>query len=310
MDRHATEMATSPESARTFVGNWEGILPTVRPTLGFVGAGRAGSALAHAFARAGYHVAAVYSRTPEHTRWLATALGAEACHSPVDVARRVEVLFLTVPDDQIAAVARELELAPLPNPPLVAHCSGALDRSVLSELRAAGFRTAGFHPLQSLTGASSAERLSGSCVGIEADEREASILTSLARDLGAVPLLVPADRKLPYHVAAVLASNYLVALLDSAVSLLSEVGCSRDLAMDALLPLVEGTVANLRSAPPAQALTGPIARGDLSTVAAHMSYLREAHPELVELYRALGLRTVETARSRSETASMRELLAL
>jgi predicted short-subunit dehydrogenase-like oxidoreductase (DUF2520 family) len=109
------------------------------------------------------------------------------------------------------------------------------------------------------------------------------------------PLLIAAGKRPLYHAAAVMASNYVVALIDSAVILMEEAGVEPELALRALGPLLRASTENTLEAGPASALTGPIHRGDVGTVMAHLEALAEVPEAVRELYRRAGLHTAELA---------------
>ena len=113
------------------------------------------------------------------------------------------------------------------------------------------------------------------------------------------PFEVPEEKRAAYHAAAAIASNFLVALEESAAELLE--GCGVPDARELLAPLVLRTAANWAEHGPS-ALTGPIARGDEATVVRHLEALAETDPELLDLYRTLAERTVSLASRRSEEA--------
>jgi len=121
--------------------------------------------------------------------------------------------------------------------------------------------------------------------------------------VGGETVVAAREDRARYHASAVLVSNYLVTLFAEGLSLLSRYTLDEDGAKQALLSLAEGALENLREARPPQALTGPIARGDAETVAAHLDSLQKLDPELAELYRALGLRTLKLAAARGVSAT-------
>ena len=263
------------------------------PTHGFIGAGAAGSALATALHTAGYPIAAIHNRSMAKADRLAASVGAQAVEAPAEVLGLCTTIWLTVPDDRIAALCREL---PWTSDHRTIHCSGVASIDLLSSARAHGAATAVFHPLQSFAVPEhAAERLAGSFVGIEASgERFFAELETLASNLGAIPGPLPEDRT-AYHASAVLASNALVALLGLASGLWAEMGSSRDEGLAALLPLVRGTIDNLSEVGLPDALTGPIARGDLGTIERHLDRLRDASPELRDVYADLGRAAISLA---------------
>ncbi len=115
------------------------------------------------------------------------------------------------------------------------------------------------------------------------------------RDLGGLPFFVAEEDRPLYHAAACVASNYLVALMHTAEDIYRSLGLARDDAVRAFWPLVKGTIRNIEARGTVQALTGPIARGDLGTVARHIAALKARLPVLLEPYRTIGLLTVEIA---------------
>jgi predicted short-subunit dehydrogenase-like oxidoreductase (DUF2520 family) len=180
------------------------------------------------------------------------------------------LVVLAVPDGAIAAVA-----AASPVGPWICHVSGSTPLGALAPHR----RRFGVHPLQTLTRERGAEQLDGAWAAIGGESDEALERARwLADTLGLRPfVLADADRAL-YHAAAVIGGNYLVTLHDAATRLLSEVGAPPE----AIVPLMVRTIENGFD------LTGPIARGDWGTVAAHVAALEERAPELESLYRALA----------------------
>jgi predicted short-subunit dehydrogenase-like oxidoreductase (DUF2520 family) len=209
------------------------------------------------------------------------------------------IVFLTVPDDALPAVAAELARAGAQIPGGVAfvHASGAAPLGALEALRQR-HAVGSFHPLQSFPAPRPPESLRGIVVGVDAStpglRRE---LESLAREVGASPMHVGDSARVAYHAAAVLASNYVDVLVSQAVRLLTSVGWSEAEAEAGLLPLAEGALANVRKRGAVAALTGPIRRGDVTTVRRHLDALAEldsttgasGKPRLADLYRMLGL---------------------
>lgn len=187
-----------------------------------------------------------------------------------EVVADAELILLAVPDAAIAEVARRVPVGPW-----VAHVSGA------TSLRALDPHANRFcvHPLQTLSRERGPEQLDGAWAAVTAETDEgAGHGRWLAETLGLRPFpLADADKPL-YHAGAAMASNFLVTLYRAASRLLEE----SDVPAEALVPLMERTIEN------GFALTGPIARGDWSTVEAHLRALEERAPDLVPLYRALA----------------------
>jgi len=184
-----------------------------------------------------------------------------------------ELVLLCVPDGAIADVARRVGAGRW-----VAHVSGATRLSALDPHR----RRFSIHPLQTLTRDRGAEQLDGAWGAISAESDEARLrATWIAEKLGLRPFEVADEDRTLYHAAAVIGGNFLVTLHRVATRLLAEVGAPAE----AIVPLMERTIENGFD------LTGPIARGDWSTVEAHLAALDERAPDLVPLYRALAEET-------------------
>lgn len=243
-------------------------IPVAR--LAVLGAGRAGGALARA-ARAGGLEVTLVGRDGD----LAGVLG--------DRPREAAVL-LCVPDAEIGAAAA---VAAAARPGFVGHTSGATPLTALAAAGAAGAATFSLHPLQSIPTPDT--EISGSpCAVAGSDAVALEVACSLATACGMIPFEVPEAARAAYHAAAAIASNFLVALEESAADALEAAGVADARAV--LTPLVLRTAANW-SERGADALTGPIARGDERTVERHLDALRETAPELVPLYEALAGRT-------------------
>ncbi|NWG21571.1 MAG: DUF2520 domain-containing protein [Chloroflexi bacterium] len=267
------------------------------PTIGIIGAGRAGGALALALHEAGWRVVSLYSRAPDAARSLAARIGAVAAATPVDVARGAGLVCIATPDAAIAPVCRAVaEAGGWRAGQGVIHCSGALGREALEAAARCGALTGGFHPLQTLTGPDTAGRLRGAYVALDAGPPLAETLWELAIAIGARPFALHEHDRALYHAAAVMVANYTIALYACGVRLLEIAGLPEDVQTRALLPLVRGAIASLESAAPAEALTGPLARGDVATVARHLAALARRAPELLPLYCGLGRAALELAR--------------
>jgi predicted short-subunit dehydrogenase-like oxidoreductase (DUF2520 family) len=275
-----------------------------KPTIAIIGPGRAGSALGRALYRAGYKIAAIGGRNPDNVSSLAAELGSRACGTPAAAIDLADLTLLAVPDDVIGDVAADVV------PYLcsgagraVVHLSGAQDRTPLQPLVKAGLRTGVFHPLHTFRrGPEASENVPGTYVGVDADPPLRGQLTALATDLRGHPFALAGVDRARYHAAAVFAANYPVMLLAEAAGLAVEAGLDEDTARNGLTRLLAGAVANLQHTSPAEALTGPAARGDLGTIERHLEALA-GDPELQRLYRALADRAMKLAAINKEAAA-------
>lgn len=260
----------------------------VAPRVAIIGAGRAGRALALALTRAAMPVRVCVRRPTELPSPLECSLG------PWDeVLAQADIVLLAVPDDAIGDVAKAIGSADLSRA-VVLHCSGLRDRSALAALDGRARGLGSFHPLQTLAGDSEAAgRLHAAFAVLEGDPEAVAAGRALASALGMEALVIEAAQKPRYHAAAVIVSNYTVTLAAVAAKLAREAGVPADAASRIFLPLLAGTLKNLELLGPASALTGPIRRGDVGTIEAHLAALSADDRRL---YATLGLRAVELAR--------------
>ena len=255
--------------------------------VGVIGPGRVGSGLARLLAERGYAVRAVAGSSLERAQPLAAALPACEATSAQSVADTCDLVFITTPDSAIDAVARAVTWRRGQG---VVHCCGALPAVALSAVTQYGAAPGAFHPLQTLPDAHAAlTNLPGSFIAIEAEEPLLGRLTAIAADLGCMWGYVPPAARPAYHAAAVMVSNYTVALAHAGVELWRAIGKTEPEAQQALTPLLQGTVHNLRRLGPTAALTGPVARGDWATVEQNLAAIAQAAPRHAFTYAAMAL---------------------
>ena len=257
--------------------------------IGIIGGGRVGSCLAGYFADAGL-LAGITAGSAEHSAQLAERYGLPVM-SNLELWRAADVLLVAVPDRLVAVVATALVAKAEPAPKVVLHVSGSLGLEPLEPLQALGAHVGSLHPLQSFAGGKT--QLSGVYMALDGDETAQAIAKELVQLLGGHAFSVPAEERAAYHAAACICSNYAVTVQALAQQLMARWTGDRESAWKALLPLFEGTSANLRcAANPQTVLTGPIARGDIQTVARHLEVLP---PKLQDVYCSLGLATTQLA---------------
>jgi predicted short-subunit dehydrogenase-like oxidoreductase (DUF2520 family) len=207
-----------------------------------------------------------------------------------DIVGSSKLIFLSVPDGAVPEVASAHAWRP---GQWVVHCSGAMGRDQLRPAEAIGAVTGSFHPLQTFPSrAPEPGRFQNIAIGVEAPEPLGVELERIATGVGGRPFrLEGVDRSL-YHAAAVVASNHVIALAGAAARLWKLAGLPEREGREALAPLITSAAANVASMELAEALTGPVARGDVETVSRHLAAL-ETTPELHELYRRLSLQLLE-----------------
>jgi len=265
---------------------------------GFIGAGTVGTALAVLLSHQGYPVVAVASRIQASAEKLASIIKGCRAMSSQEVADNADFIFITTPDDAIAGVASQIKWQPGCS---VVHCSGADSTDILEPARKSSAMVGSFHPLQTFAGVKQAiENIPGSTFALEADEPLLTTLKDMVTALGGRWIRLKASDKVAYHAAAVFASNYLVTLVKMSTDLWQTFAIPTNQAVQALLPLMRGTLHNIETIGIPQCLTGPIARGDTGTVSKHLKTLREKAPSLLFPYKELGLQTISIARSKGK----------
>jgi predicted short-subunit dehydrogenase-like oxidoreductase (DUF2520 family) len=243
-----------------------------RLRVGLLGLGRAGRAFRNSLRAAGHSVI----RLRRGARPPAAAL---------------DLIVLAVPDDAIAAESRRLARAGAACG-IAMHLSGALDSSALSALAKTGAGAVSFHPLRSFSG-KPGETFAGCLVAIEGDPPSAREAQRLARELHATPWRVTAEAKPLYHAAATLAAGGTAALIGAASQAASAAGLPEAQAFREFAALAVSAAENVRRLGFPAGATGPLARGDRTTLRLHRRalatrpLLRRLYLELARAYKEL-----------------------
>ena len=263
-----------------------------------IGAGPVGKSFGFLLDKIGYQILGFISNSLNSAQNGANLInGARANNDYDNFIKEADLILITTPDQAIKKEARELfDLDLIKNKATLVHLSGALDSDILATKGDKTYGRLSLHPLQSIANVKqginklpdSFFTIEGNSLGIKKGEE---ILTALEVDYK----IISKEAKPLYHAAACVASNYLVAIVDLAIKMMQEVGISNDDALSALLPLVKGSVENIAQANPAQALTGPLARGDEETIKEHLASLKTFLPEKLKLYNELAEQTIELA---------------
>ncbi|SDQ47462.1 Rossmann-like and DUF2520 domain-containing protein [Paraburkholderia tuberum] len=284
------------------------------PRVGFIGAGRLARCLALAFARAGYPVTAVASRSADSAHRLAAQIAhCAATDDPQQAVDAADIVFLAVPDDSIGTTAHTLRFggnaASHPGKALV-HCSGASPVELLAPARDQGAAIGGFHPLYLFSGElADLERIVGCSVTIEADGELKETLTALALALRCHPLSIPPGGRMLYHAAAHYAASFALCSLAECVALWRTLGFAEDDALRALLPMLAGTIETARDKGLPNALAGPVSRGDTGVVEKQLALLEGFGGDHAALYGLLTRRAVNLARRRATPAATIEAIS-
>jgi len=261
------------------------------PKLGFIGAGPVGTAFAVNLSKRDYQIIGIFDVIREAAqRFADDVTGCQIYEKAQDLADSADMVFITTPDDIIPKVADGIKWR---TGQAAVHCSGASTVHSLETAREQGAMVGAIHPCQTFAGREQAiANLPGSTFAIESEEPLKTTLTEIARTLNGDLVYLTSEDKALYHAAACIACNYFCTLVDIATDLWQNFGKSKAEAAKAYLPLLQGAVNNIASIGFPGCLTGPIARGDVKTIQSHLAALEKYAPDILSLYKQLGLKTI------------------
>jgi predicted short-subunit dehydrogenase-like oxidoreductase (DUF2520 family) len=267
-------------------------------TLNIIGAGRVGRACGRLWAQAGvFEVQDTLTRSLESADAAVRFIGAGRAVAALDEMRVADVWMIATHDDAIAAACRALsgsgKLAPND---VVFHVSGATPSADLDPARERGALIASVHPIKTFTDADSATKtFDGTYCSAEGDPQALRLLKPAFERIGARLFEIEPEQKSVYHAGGVFACNYLAALIEAALRCHEKAGIPRAASLKALEPMVRETVDSIFEQGPARALSGPISRGDVTTIQRQLAIVESWNREVGSLYRGLGLVAVALA---------------
>ena len=274
----------------------------MKPDIALIGPGRVGCAISKRLYTAGYPITSVISRSRERAAEACSYIGCATtlASDRIEDASTAQIILLAVPDDQIQNSALKLQTTThFSTPATLVHFSGLHPAEIMYH-HSSPLSLLSLHPLLPFANREKAFLDLQQCpCALESNDPQTLLLgEKLVSVIGGQFFTLDHDKKVLYHTAACVASNYLVTLLASARDLLINCGIKSDQAIPLLLPLVHATLENVKHLGPEQGLTGPIVRGDLGTVTAHIQTLKNDAPELLQLYLEMGkLTTLISERS-------------
>ena len=252
--------------------------------IGFVGAGKVGFTLGKFFSVNGFQVTGYYSKHFDSAREAALFTGTKAYDTLDALVCDSDTLFLTVPDGEISSVYSSVSKCGI-SEKIICHCSGAMSvAEAFFDLSRHGAYGYSIHPLFPISNKLEAYReLGGAFFVLEGDGRHIHMWQTLLQSLGVRVHVINGAEKSRYHAACAISSNLICALVEESVELLESCGFSRQLALEAITPLLRSNLEHIIEDGPVKALTGPVERCDTSTVKKHLACLPSL-PER-ELYR-------------------------
>lgn len=274
----------------------------VGPKFSVVGCGRVGVTLARILMEKGYPLAGISSRTSGSIQKAAGMLGTKN-HSmaPEGVTRDADLIFITTPDDAIETVCSAIAAKNgFKKGSIVLHCSGSHPSTILSSAGTCKAVIGSLHPLQSIAAITlDTNPFEGIITAVEGDPAAVDIGKAISRDIGSNCIEIKTHAKSLYHASAVVASNYLVTLIDAACKLMACTGVDPESGYAVLRPLLKGSLDNIDRLGIPDALTGPIARGDHRVVRTHLKEIEQQAPELLAFYQTLGRCTIDISRAKN-----------
>ncbi|MBI3579093.1 MAG: DUF2520 domain-containing protein [Ignavibacteriales bacterium] len=281
--------------------------------MSIIGAGKVGTTLAALFHRNGCNIASVISLHSATAKRCARLVGCSTYSNTVaDISPLTRFILIAVPEEHIQQVAQRLsKIRALDFSRLyVAHTSGVLSSDALKPLAAVGAKTFSLHPIQSfprnISLAKQQQLMNGISYGFEGQSIHIAFARRIVRALKGRFLVVPKEGKILYHIACVVASNYVVSVLGALEELAKGLKFSKGL--KPFEKLMSSSMENALRDGAVKALTGPIARGSVETLQLHLKELSR-NKKLKTLYRSLGLYTLELARKqRKLTTTKRKIL--
>lgn len=263
--------------------------------IGFIGAGKVGFALGKYFCIHGIEVAGYYSRSIQSAAEAADFTGTAPYAAAEDLLSDSDVLFFTVPDDAVASCYKQLCVRPIQGK-IFCHTSGAMTaEEAFSGIEALGAFGYSVHPLFAVSDKlRSYSELTDVFFTLEGSGAQRDFMLDWLLEAGLHVQLIDSAVKAKYHAAAAIVSNHVVALFDEAQGLLAECGFAPAAARQALGRIFTSNARHVAEQGAAAALTGPVQRGDMGTLAKHLAVLGSHEDRL--LYLLLSRRLVKLAK--------------
>lgn len=265
--------------------------------LGFIGAGKVGTALGIYLQKKGFNISGYYSRSKDSCIQSAARTSSNYFSNLKQLAAVSDIIFITTSDDQIESVVKQLSEDCFLRPgQLIVHTSGTLSSAILNPVKAFDCFIYSMHPLQAFADVDKAvSDLSNTYFCIEGDEEKISILEDIIATCNNAYFIAKPEQKILYHASACMLSNYLVTLIHNSLKLMESVQPDNSTALKAMLPLVNSTIQNVLELGTKDALTGPIVRGDIDTVKKQLEAISASSKDQLALYSCMAKETLKLA---------------
>lgn len=274
--------------------------------IGFVGAGKVGCSLAMYLNSQHCEFSGFYSKTEANASEIANRIHCRAYTDINELAQKSDLLFFTVPDDSIATVYQSISQENLKNT-IVCHCSGSLTAKEVfgKDDVEHNIRKISLHPLCAVDSKESHKDLARVFFFMEGDSEITSLMREYLTGLKLNVRIIDSSIKTKYHLAASVVSNQVIALIAQGIELLEDCGFSEEDSLKALSPLISGNIEHILDRGPVKALTGPVQRGDISTVKKHLDVLASDEDKL--LYTLLSRKLLKLAKIKNPDKDFNKL---
>lgn len=277
--------------------------------ISIIGIGRLGGALALALAKKGFEIENLFARNRKNAGKIAEVTNSKILADDEFGQIHSDLILITTQDSEITNAA-EILAGKLNSKPIVLHTSGSLSSAVLEKLKVVGCAVGSLHPLVSISDAFlGSSRFQNVYFCIEGDETAVETAKKIVDALGGKSFSIETKYKSLYHASAVTACGHLVAVIDTAIEMLSKCGLNETEAKKIFLPLIESTIENLKSQTPAESLTGTFARADAEIFDRHLEIMeKEVSAEALEIYLLLGERSLKLAEKQGADKTRLEVM--
>ncbi|AYE35844.1 hypothetical protein CP523_07820 [Clostridium septicum] len=272
--------------------------------IGFIGAGKVGFSLGKYLTENNITVTGYYSRNEDSAYEASIFTKTKQYNNLKEIINESDAIFITTPDREIQKVWNEIKKLSIQNK-LICHCSGSLSSSIFSNINQYGAYGYSIHPMLAISDKyNSYKNLKEAFITIEGHEKYRNKFKRLIESLGNKATIISNENKALYHAASVIVSNLVLGLINNSVSYLEQCGFKEEEAINALYPLIIFNVKNIREKGIKNSLTGPIERGDLSTIKSHCKSL-SSEDEI--MYKILSKNILEIAKVKNKNRDYKEL---
>lgn len=273
--------------------------------IGLIGAGKVGFSLGKFLSAGECQITGYYSRNPDSAKEAAAFTQSRFFDTIEDLTNNSDAIFITVPDGAIRSVYEQVRQYDITDK-YICHCSGAMSAGdAFEDIDRTGAHGISVHPLFPVNSKYESYReLQDAFFCLEGDAKAVGTFTALLTGLGAQVQEISSESKVRYHAGSVFVSNFICALAQVGIDLLTSCGFTPENAGRALAPLMRSNLNHIIDSSPVEALTGPAERGDATTIRHH---LEQIDPDQRELYRALTRELLVIARKKHPERSYSEV---